>query len=101
MEVNVTRRPAPPDLDVSFSRTVDYSAKLAAALADLRAAGGLRRVASHARESTLRRVAETLASVRGQIDLELADLERPAPCVAPRPLLRRQANRPTPIPTVR
>jgi hypothetical protein len=93
----MTRRVASPDLDVAFSRTVDYSAKLASALSDLRQAGGLRRVASVARESTTRKIAETLCSLKGQIDAELTDLARPAPRITPRPLLRKQANRPTPI----
>ena len=88
-----------PAASAAYSKVSNLTPKLAEALADLRRAGGLRGVSRHVRPASVARVAEALAALRGQIDLELAELARPAPAVAPRPLLRRQANRPDPIPT--
>jgi hypothetical protein len=92
-----------PDPLTSLSRLANLAPKLGEALADLRRAGGLRGVAKRhvVKPKTIDRTAETLASLRAQLDLELTELTRPAAGPTPRPLLRRQPNRPDPIPTVR
>ncbi len=61
----------PPDLQAAHTRVVQFADKLFAALEDLRAAGGLARLAA-GNSKAAERAAQVLKSARGMIDGELA-----------------------------
>jgi hypothetical protein len=86
------------DPHATYSRLLNHTVKLAATLDDLTEEGGLRRLAMTMRPASVERVAALLRDLEHEIHHQLEDMGRPAK--PPRKLLlRRQANRPDPIPT--
>lgn len=89
----------PPAPDAVLSQVSLYAERLTAALADLETAGGLIGVGRVVSPKAAARVAERLRLARAEVAEALDAYDHP-PKPARKPLLRRQANRPDPIPTV-
>jgi hypothetical protein len=82
----------PNDPQQAFSRTINHADKLAASLAELDAAGGLKALAGEMRPGSIDRLASALREIRAAIDGQLAGLKaRQKPKVA-------RATAPTPAP---
>jgi hypothetical protein len=86
------------DPHATYSRLLTRSWKLAESLDDLADEGGLRRLAATMRPASVERIAALLRDLEHEIHHQLEDLGQPVR-PARKLLLRRQANRPDPIPT--
>jgi hypothetical protein len=86
----------PPDPSAVIGQLLTFSLKLAEALDDAEALGGLGRLRGKMKPSTAAKLVAELKQLRADLDEQLGLIDKPDGR-----LIRRQANKPVPIPTVR
>lgn len=84
-----------PDPSAVIGQVLTFAEKLAGVLDDAELFGGLAKLRGKMKPATAARIVGALELLHAEIGKELASMRTPPS----RPLLRRQANRPDPIPS--